>query len=198
MKSIVAEQATPADLKKYGFDKPQGTVTLHAGGASTSLVFGGNANEPTSTCAMRRSRSSPPPTASLLDELRKAPEDYRRKERFRVPPILHRSARVHARRADGRAREGQIAGLTRQVASAQSDRRRAGRDEHGRSAHETRGPPGSTFSTRRPEPAWTSRRSPSTRNSRTARRRTACRSAGAGDDVYAAVAGQPGAAPLPR
>ena len=32
MKSIVAEQATPADLKKYGFDKPQATLTLHAGG----------------------------------------------------------------------------------------------------------------------------------------------------------------------
>ena len=28
MKSIVTEQATPADLKKYGFDKPQGTVDV--------------------------------------------------------------------------------------------------------------------------------------------------------------------------
>ena len=82
MKSIAAEQATPADLKKYGFDKPQGTVTLHAGGASTSLVFGGNANE---TDVYVRDPSKPlvaTADGSLLNELRKAPEDYRRKNVF--------------------------------------------------------------------------------------------------------------------
>src|SRR5712691_11656042 len=43
MKSIVAEQATPADLKKYGFDKPQGTFAVTAGGTAVSLVIGGKA-----------------------------------------------------------------------------------------------------------------------------------------------------------
>ena len=28
MKSIVADSATPADLKKYGLDKPEATVTV--------------------------------------------------------------------------------------------------------------------------------------------------------------------------
>jgi hypothetical protein len=82
MKAVAAEQATPADLKKYGFDRPQGTVTLHAGGASTSLVFGGNVNE---TDVYVRDASKPlvaTADVTLLDELRKAPEDYRRKNVF--------------------------------------------------------------------------------------------------------------------
>jgi len=82
MKSIAAEQATPADLKKYGFDKPQGTLTLHTGSASTSLVFGGNAND---TDVYVRDPSKPlvvTADGSLLNELRKAPEEYRRKNVF--------------------------------------------------------------------------------------------------------------------
>jgi hypothetical protein len=38
MKSIAANEATPADLKKYGFDKPQATVNLNAGSARASQM----------------------------------------------------------------------------------------------------------------------------------------------------------------
>ena len=82
MKSIAAEQATPADLKQYGFDKPQGTLTLHTGSASSSLVFGGKAND---TDVYVRDPSKPliaTADGSLLNDLRKTPEDYRRKDVF--------------------------------------------------------------------------------------------------------------------
>ena len=62
MKSIVAEQATPAELKQYGFDKPQGTLTLHTGSAPRRSSSAAKPDDPTSTCATRRSRSSPPRT----------------------------------------------------------------------------------------------------------------------------------------
>ena len=82
MKSIATEQATPDDLNKYGFDKPQATVTLHAGGVSNALIFGGSAND---TDVYVRDPSKPlvaTADGSLLNELRKPPEDYRRKNLF--------------------------------------------------------------------------------------------------------------------
>ena len=143
MKSIVAEQATPADLKKYGFDKPQATLTPARGrdGDRRSSSVATPAT-PTCTCATveaaRRHRRPVAPRGSAEASRGISPE-----EPLRVQPLLHRSARVHARRADGRAREGQVAGSdARQVATCQSDRGRAGCDERGRSAHETGRPPG--------------------------------------------------------
>jgi hypothetical protein len=81
MKSIVTEQATPADLKKYGFDKPQGTVVLSAAGAASSLVIGGTAG---SDVYVRDASKPIIATADggLLTELQKGPDDYRRKEIF--------------------------------------------------------------------------------------------------------------------
>ena len=40
MKSIVAAEPTPEDLKKYGLDKPDTTVNLKAGSATATLVLG--------------------------------------------------------------------------------------------------------------------------------------------------------------
>jgi len=82
MKSIVAEQATPADLKKYGFDQPQGTVVLSAAGTATSLVIGGKA---TGDDVYVRDSSKPliaTADGALLKDLQKGAEDYRRKEIF--------------------------------------------------------------------------------------------------------------------
>jgi len=81
MKSIAADPATPADLKQYGFDTPQGTLTLYTGDASTSLVFGANAGDDVYV----RDPAKPliaTASASLLNELRKGPDDYRRKNVF--------------------------------------------------------------------------------------------------------------------
>ena len=82
IKSIVAEQATPADLKKYGFDKPQATLSLHAGETATTLVFGGNASD---TEVFVRDGSKPlvaTADRSLLEALQKPAEEYRRKNLF--------------------------------------------------------------------------------------------------------------------
>ena len=82
MKSIVTEQATPSDLKKYGFDKPQGTVALTAGGPAVSLIIGGKAIGD----EMYVRDSSRPIVATtdgaLLKDLQKRADDYRRKEIF--------------------------------------------------------------------------------------------------------------------
>jgi hypothetical protein len=82
MKSIVAEPATPSDLKKYGFDKPQATLTLTAGGAARSLIIGGKA---TGDDVYVRDSSKPliaTADGGLLKDLQKSADDYRRKEIF--------------------------------------------------------------------------------------------------------------------
>lgn len=83
MKSIVTEQATPADLGKYGFEKPQGTFVLSAGGAAAaSLVMGSKA---TGDDVYVRDASKPTIATAeggLLKDLQKGPDDYRRKEIF--------------------------------------------------------------------------------------------------------------------
>jgi hypothetical protein len=82
MNSIATEQATPADLQKYGFDRPQGTLTLHMGSESASLVFGSNAGE--SDVYVRDPSKALVATisGSLLTELRRTPDEYRRKSIF--------------------------------------------------------------------------------------------------------------------
>jgi hypothetical protein len=82
IKSIAAEEATPADLKQYGFDRPQATLTLQAGDTATSLVFGGNANE---TDVFVREGSKPlvaTADRSLLESVQKPADEYRRKNVF--------------------------------------------------------------------------------------------------------------------
>jgi hypothetical protein len=81
MKSVVAEQSTPADLGKYGFDRPQGMLTLHSGNAATSLVIGAKAGDDVYV----REPSKPlvaTADASLLTDLQKPADEYRRKEIF--------------------------------------------------------------------------------------------------------------------
>jgi len=82
MKSIVAENASPADVKKYGLDKPQATVDLHAGSAKATLEIGSKAEDNT---VYARDASKPMVVtveSSLLDDIKKAPDDYRRKDLF--------------------------------------------------------------------------------------------------------------------
>ena len=95
MKSIVAEQATPADLKKYGFDRPQATLTLHAEGRRRIARLRWQRQR----YRRLRARSSKPLVAtadrSLLEALRKPAGGISPEEPLRVQPLLHRSARVH-------------------------------------------------------------------------------------------------------
>ncbi|OLC81079.1 MAG: hypothetical protein AUH72_10200, partial [Acidobacteria bacterium 13_1_40CM_4_65_8] len=82
MKSIVADQATPADLKKYGLEKPEVTVNVSTGSAKATLLVGGKAEDNT---VYVRDLSRPAVMtveSSLVDELKKGADDYRKKDIF--------------------------------------------------------------------------------------------------------------------
>jgi hypothetical protein len=82
MKSVAADNATPADLKKYGLVRPEVTVTAHLGSARAALAFGGKAGPDT---VYARDTSKPlvvTVDSSLADTARKGADDYRRKDVF--------------------------------------------------------------------------------------------------------------------
>jgi hypothetical protein len=86
MKSIVSNDPSPADLKKYGLDKPAATATLSAGSARATLVLGGKADD---TTVYARDTSKPivmTVESSLADDLKKGADDYRRKDVFEFRP----------------------------------------------------------------------------------------------------------------
>src|SRR5262249_28353274 len=83
MKSVVSTtEPTPADLKKYGLDKPDATVSLKLGSARATLLFGGKADEATTYV---KDASKPDvytvDNASVAD-FKKPADDYRKKELF--------------------------------------------------------------------------------------------------------------------
>lgn len=85
MKSIVA--AETADLKQYGLDKPEVTTTLGAGSSRTVLEIGKKADE---SNFYARDASRPMVftiESSLIDELKKPPADFRRKDLFEFRPF---------------------------------------------------------------------------------------------------------------
>lgn len=87
MKAIVADSATPADLKKYGLDKPEATVNLGLGSARATLLFGGKAADNT---VYARDASKPAiltVESALLDDMKKSADEYRRKDVFEFRPF---------------------------------------------------------------------------------------------------------------
>jgi hypothetical protein len=87
MKSIVADNPPPADLKKYGLDKPEATVNLSAGSTRATLLVGGKAADNT---VYARDASRPAVVtveSALLDDLKKSADDYRRKDVFEFRPF---------------------------------------------------------------------------------------------------------------
>jgi hypothetical protein len=82
MKSIAADQATPADLKKFGLEKPEATVNINTGSSRATLLIGGKA---TDTTVYARDASKPAVVtveSALMDDLKKGADDYRRKDLF--------------------------------------------------------------------------------------------------------------------
>lgn len=82
MKSIAADDPTPADLKKFGFDKPEATVNLKTGSARATLVVGGKGDD---NMVYVRDLSKPMVMTienAIVDELKKGADDYRRKDIF--------------------------------------------------------------------------------------------------------------------
>ncbi len=88
MKSMVADEASPADLKKYGLDKPEATVNLNAGSSRATLLIGAKAPDGTTVYARDAARPAIVTIESaLLDELKKGADDYRRKDLFEFRPF---------------------------------------------------------------------------------------------------------------
>jgi hypothetical protein len=100
MKSIVADQATPADLKKYGLEKPEVTVNVSTGSAKATLLVGGKAEDNTMYVRDLSRPAVMTVESSLVDELKKGADDYRKKDVFefrafnanRVEITRHRGA----------------------------------------------------------------------------------------------------------
>lgn len=87
MKSIVTNEPTPEELKKYGLDKPEATINLNAGSARATLIVGGKAEDNT---LYARDASKPAVMtveSALLDDLKKGADDYRRKDLFEFRPF---------------------------------------------------------------------------------------------------------------
>jgi hypothetical protein len=82
MKSIVAENASAADLKKYGLDKPAATATFGLGSAKASLLVGGKSADG----SLYAKDASKPLVmtidAGLLDDFKKGADEYRKKDLF--------------------------------------------------------------------------------------------------------------------
>jgi hypothetical protein len=82
MKSIVSDNASAADLKKYGLDKPAATVTFSLGSAKASLLVGGKSADGS---LYARDASKPlvmTLDATLLDDFKKGADEYRKKDLF--------------------------------------------------------------------------------------------------------------------
>jgi hypothetical protein len=87
MKSIAADNATPADLKKFGLDKPEATVNLSLGSAKATLLFGGKAADNTVYARDASKPSVVTVESALLDDMKKGADDYRRKDVFQFRPF---------------------------------------------------------------------------------------------------------------
>ena len=82
MQSSVTNEATPADLKKYGFEKPEIRLSVNAGSEKTTLLVGGKADNNT---VYARDASKPAVMtmeSALADDLKKSADEYRRKDIF--------------------------------------------------------------------------------------------------------------------
>jgi hypothetical protein len=82
MKSIVADQAAPADLKKYGLDKPEATVIVSSGSSRATLLVGGKASDTTLYARDASKTAVVTIESALMDDLKKGADDYRRKDLF--------------------------------------------------------------------------------------------------------------------
>jgi hypothetical protein len=82
MKSIVMDNAAPADLKKYGLDKPSASVTVGLGSATASLLLGSKSSDGS---VYAKDASKPlvmTVDGTLVDDLKKPSDDYRKRDLF--------------------------------------------------------------------------------------------------------------------
>jgi hypothetical protein len=82
MKSVVTSDPTAADLRKFGLERPRVSVVLNLGSARAQLLIGGNADD---TSVYAKDAAKPLVVtldSSLVEDLNKAVDDYRRRDLF--------------------------------------------------------------------------------------------------------------------
>ena len=110
------------DLKQYGLDKPEVVATLGMGASPVTFELGKEA-DPGSVWGRDPSKAAVfSVNNGVAKELQKKVEDFRRKERLRVPALQHDALRDYARQRDARVRAGQ--GHRRRTPSTRGSRSR--------------------------------------------------------------------------
>jgi uncharacterized protein DUF4340 len=82
MKSVVTSNATPADLKTYGLDKPAVTINMSSGNTKTTFEVGGKASDDTVYARDAGSSTVVTVEKAMLDDLKKGVDDYRKHDIF--------------------------------------------------------------------------------------------------------------------
>jgi hypothetical protein len=82
MKSVVTSDATPAELKTYGLDKPAVTINMNAGSAKATFEIGGKAADDTVYARDGGKATIVTVEKGLLDDLKKQRDDFRRHDVF--------------------------------------------------------------------------------------------------------------------
>ncbi len=98
------------DLKKYGLDKPQAVATVGVGSTQARLAVG---SKKADGALYARDLSRPlifTVDATLLDDLKKKPDDLPQEGRVRIPVLLRPGHRCHGRRQDLHVQQAEGAG----------------------------------------------------------------------------------------
>ena len=82
MKSMASDNPSPADLKKYGLDKPEAAIDIGAGSSKATLILGGKADDNTVYARDASKTAVVTIEKGLLDDLKKGADDYRVKDLF--------------------------------------------------------------------------------------------------------------------
>jgi hypothetical protein len=98
MKSVVAEEAAPAALNQYGLADPAVSVTIAMGDSSAELAVGRSADDESVYARDTSSQVVVTIDSTLAEELRKPPEDYRRKDPFEFR--TYNATRIELTRGD--------------------------------------------------------------------------------------------------
>jgi Domain of unknown function (DUF4340) len=198
MKSIAAAQAT--DLVPYGLDKPAATVTIGSGSSQATLAIGKPSGE---GAVYARDLSKPVVVtieSALLDELKKAPADYRQKDLFdarafnatRVE-VAHNGVTTAFEKVKSKNKDGQEQDTWKQVAPSAKDVDQAKVDDLIGAITQARA---SSFVDAPPKGALDKPELTITIKSNEGKREEKVTIGRAGADVFASRAGEPGAAKL--
>jgi len=198
MKSIAAPDG--GALAQYGLDKPAATVAIGSGSSQATLAIGKSSGE---GAVYARDLSKPMIVtidSTLLDELKKAPADYRQKDLFdarafnanRVE-LVRNGVTTTVEKGKSKNKDGQEQEVWKQVAPAAKDADQTKVDNLIAAITQARA---SSFDQAAPKGALDKPELTVTITSNEGKRQETVTFARAGSDVFAARAGEPGAVKL--